>query len=269
MRSFRRLAALSVVFGAYAFGPAFAQPGPSLWEHNGSLMRLEEKGKKRSIVYEQPRSSLQAAGVKPGTVLFEGEEKADGRFAGYAKLFRKGCDPIDYFVEGAHSKEKGEILLQGQAPIYSGESCKITGYSDDGGASSLLFTARGGGDRYVARAEDATAENREDRPSYLPPSSATQAEPYDGATGRRPEENERRRAYSDEPAWERGYGRRDDIEREYAQRRERYRSERHYDGYYYSDPFYADEEEEDYYYPYGEYDDEPAYVPYQPRWRRY
>src|SRR5262249_23116138 len=125
----------------------------------------------RTFVYDDPRGTLTSAGVKRGTVLFDGEEKADGRLAGYAKLFRKGCDPVDYFVEGSYDKQKGEVLLQGQAPVYAGNGCKITGYSDDGGASSLSFRRIGASGDYVAGTDQDSADPRSGRPGYLPPST--------------------------------------------------------------------------------------------------
>lgn len=147
MRSLSKLAALSALVALPAFMalPNIAYAN-SFWEHNGSRMKLEENGTSRKIIYEQPRSGLAGAGVKPGTVLFDGEVKSDGRMSGYAKLFRKGCNPIDYYVEGAFDQSNGTLLLQGQAPIYSGEGCKITGYSDDNSASSLAFTSAHGAD---------------------------------------------------------------------------------------------------------------------------
>ncbi|WP_088348666.1 MULTISPECIES: hypothetical protein [Rhodomicrobium] len=154
MRSFRKLAALSATGAAYLFlGLPASAATVSLWDHNGSLVRLEENGKKRTFSYDQPKAGLTPAGIKPGAVLFEGEEKSDGRLSGYAKLFRKGCDPVDYFVEGGFDKEKGELLLQGQAPVYSAQGCKITGYSEEGPSSSLIFRYQSGGAAPVARNE--------------------------------------------------------------------------------------------------------------------
>ncbi len=179
MRGVRKIFAITAVAAGLPFVSAQAFAATSTWDHNGSLMRFEENGQKRRFLYEQPRDNLGAAGVHNGTVLFDGEEKKDGRLAGYAKLFRKGCDPVDYFVEGAYDKNKGEILLQGQAPIYSGQGCKITGYTEDGSASSLLFSMQSGGsDRYVARGEDIPSDrvtpdrydsDRQASGSYAPP----------------------------------------------------------------------------------------------------
>ena len=165
MRSIRKISAVSATLAACALLPAQAIAAASVWDHNGSSMRLEEQGKKRKFVYDQPSRNLATAGVKQGAVLFDGEEKTDGRLAGYAKLFRKGCDPVDYFVEGALDKSKGEILLQGQAPVYSGEGCKITGYSEDGSASSLTFTYQGGGAN-IARGDDLGPNPRGERDAY-------------------------------------------------------------------------------------------------------
>jgi hypothetical protein len=278
MRCLQKLLTLTAVLSASSFllhGQASAQG--SVWDHNGSLMRLEENAKKRKFIYEEPRRSLNAAGVKTGTVLFDGEEKSDGRLAGYAKLFRKGCDPVDYFVEGPYHKGKGEILLQGQAPIYSGNGCKITGYSDDGSASSLKFTLLDAPESTVASAPDGIeqGDGGEPRPSYLPPLSLGQTERN---TPRPRERAERDTAEQAQPAYRnrRSPGREEatsepsDSSRNYASRRyrERFGENSRHDGSYYSEPAYREEPDT-----YDEYDDdyydEPAYVPYQPRWRRY
>ena len=244
MDRLRKLCAFSAVTAAYAFlsWPAHANTS---WDHNGSLMVLEENGKKRKLVYAEPRGTLDTAGVKKGTVLFDGEEKTDGRLAGYAKLFRAGCDPVDYFVEGSLDKSKGEILLQGQAPIYSGSGCKITGYSDDNTASSLKFRQQGAS-AYASRdgaSQDGQpnpddprgADPRYDNPNYADPRG------------------------SDPRGGDSRYGGRD-----FADRQPGYPPYPGNDGNSARPPVnpddadaYADDYEED----------EPAYVPYRPFWR--
>lgn len=314
MPSFHRLAAFSAILGAFAIGSGGAQASTSVWDHNGSTLRLDENGKKRTFVYDDPRGTLVGAGVKRGTVLFDGEEKADGRLAGYAKLFRKGCSPVDYFVEGSFDKQKGEILLQGQAPIYSGNGCKITGYSDNGSASSLSFSRIGGSNDYVAHADEGISDTHRDRPSYLPPShlppsslppSSDQASrddrtygtdrderSYGAQAGRDPHYDARSDPPRDDAAQDRSqrddgqrdygrgddagpdyyghryssepdYGRRDYYPRDYAARRDYYRR---YDYYGYPvNPDAADDYDSSLY----NDEDDPAYIPYQPRWRRY
>lgn len=273
MGSLRKLCAFSAVGAACAFLSLPAHANTS-WDHNGSLMVLEENGKKRKLVYAEPRNTLDTAGVKRGTVLFDGEEKADGRFAGYAKLFRAGCDPVDYFVEGSLDTSKGEILLQGQAPIYSGTGCKITGYSDDNSASSLSFRQQGGG---------AYASGTDQRPpdangSYDSPYAAPQdgqqaggnpayADPRDGSTYPR---------YGERGAYDpRGADPRYGDPRAADPRDPRYR-DRNYadgapayprnDGYAARRPFNPDDPDSEGYADDFE-EDEPAYVPYRPAWR--
>ncbi|MEJ2118867.1 MAG: hypothetical protein P8Y36_13655, partial [Alphaproteobacteria bacterium] len=145
----RRLLTFSVISALGVAGTAISAPvhaanAASTWEHNGSTVALEKNGDKRRIVYVRPRAALKKAGVKRGTVLFNGKTKKGGRVAGYAKIFRTGCDPVDYFVEGKLDLNKGKLVLQGQAPVYSGKNCKITGYSDDNGSSTLTFTSVNG-----------------------------------------------------------------------------------------------------------------------------
>jgi len=256
MGSLRNLCAFSAVGAACAFlsWPAHANTS---WDHNGSLMVLEENGKKRKLVYAEPRSTLDTAGVKRGTVLFDGEEKADGRLAGYAKLFRAGCDPVDYFVEGSFDKSKGEILLQGQAPIYSGAGCKITGYSDDNTASSLSFRQQGGGDAYASRNAPAQPDaNGGYSSQYAAPQDAQpnpddpDADPQAGGLPN----NERDFA---DPRDSRYYG------RDYADRQRPYPGR---DGNFVRPPLNPDDPDADSYAD-DDDEDEPAYVPYRPFWR--
>ena len=162
------------IAGALAM-PAQAANG-SLWDHNGSRVSLEENGDKRKLVYTEPREGLDKAGIKKGTVLFNGERKTNGRFGGFARIFKGTCNPIDYFVEGALDERKGEIVLQGQAPVYaSGTGCEVSGYSDSSPASILKFTRIGDAPESAVVAERAPAEEIEqgDRgpaDEYLPPS---------------------------------------------------------------------------------------------------
>jgi hypothetical protein len=269
-----------------------AQAAGAEWDHNDSVMKLVENGKKRRFIYEQPREALKPAGVTTGTILFDGEEKEDGRLSGYAKLFRKGCDPIDYFVEGSFDRKKGVATLQGQVPIYSGEGCKITGYSEVGKASNLRFVRLGGGSDEVA-----TIPEREKRPSYLPPASVTEAPPEEPPVEEReqtarierdaPVEREYReppRQRSSSRVQEEPYAEEDDYEPEgyeddrdaefynwrkrRAQREGRYADE---DAAYFSERRQQREDYDSRYYEddYDEYDDGPAYYPIRPRWQRY
>lgn len=139
MRGAVMLACFSALSAVTLAGvPAFAATS-SYWDHNGSRMALEEDGSKRKIVYSEPKQGLDKAGIRPGTVLFEGERKGDGRLAGNARIFKGGCNPIDYFVEGTLDPRKGEIVLQGQAPVYAQQGCEVSGYSETSPASTLTF----------------------------------------------------------------------------------------------------------------------------------
>jgi hypothetical protein len=256
MRSVSAIVVGAALLAANAFQSSGAHAAPaSLWDHNGSAMRLEEEGKKRRFVYEQPRDSLGPAGVKSGTVLFEGEEKKDGRLEGYAKLFRKGCDPIDYFVEGAYDKAKGEVLLQGQAPIYSGDGCKITGYTDDGSASSLRFSQLDAPSRDVASRDQTEPDAFAHEPA---PYAAQDAE-------ERLERLERQPGFEGPDTGERDpvYGR---YWRDRASRRDRVYGYNRYDGAYDNgpayrdDPYYDEDDDDD---P-DEDDEDPAYIPFEP-----
>lgn len=172
MRGLHTLALLSAL-GALA-APAHAASG-SIWDHNGSKMTLEENGEKRKLVYKEPKEGLDKAGIRPGTVLFNGERKANGRFAGFAKIFKGNCNPLDYFVEGTLNERTGEIVLQGQAPIYtSGTSCEVNGYSDSSPASTLKFAKIGDAPNDAVASGQPEIEQGDggvNNNDYLPPST--------------------------------------------------------------------------------------------------
>jgi hypothetical protein len=302
MNAARTTLTLSAMLAALSFPAAAARAEIGLWDHNGSLIRLDEQDKKRRLIYEHPRNELTLAGVKPGTVLFDGEIKSDGRMSGYAKLFRKGCAPVDYYVEGPFDKTKGEIVLQGQAPVYSGQGCKITGYTEEGSASTLKFTLQDAGGGYYADGSSQTSGNA--RPSYLPPAALGGPDDPNDPSAPPPQEK-RRSAYNDPQADEsapvpaprpapppastrssrndaQNDPRYDDHDPGYDPRRDRdeaydpryderdyaSREDRRYDrsGAYDPPPRVRRYEPDDYYD--DEYRDEPAYRPYQPWWRR-
>ena len=103
-----------------SFGRAY--PGPydrGQWNHNGSLMTLVEgDNNSRAIYYHFPRSTMADVGVREGTLLFRGYE-TDGRWLGVAYVFKRGCPPIPYRVEGnLYSNERGvwSVHLRGPAP---------------------------------------------------------------------------------------------------------------------------------------------------------
>lgn len=101
----------------------------SYWDHNGSLMQLVSNGSQRQFVYVEPRSVLASAGVRAGTVLFDGR-RVGQRYVGTARVFSRFCtEPLEYQAEGAVVSER-EVVLTGTRPVF--KRCQPTGeYSKD------------------------------------------------------------------------------------------------------------------------------------------
>jgi hypothetical protein len=122
---------------------AWAYPGQyerQSLNHNGSIMSLVEgDGGSRTIYYQAPRSAMAELGVRPGTLLFQGYE-TNGHWLGTAYVFKRGCPPIPYHVEGSlQSNYYGGryVRLRGPAPFeYIG--CNPFSYSWDDN-SDLVF----------------------------------------------------------------------------------------------------------------------------------
>ena len=108
----------------------------SCWDHNGSLMRLVAEGDKRWLYYENPRSVLRKAGVRGGTLLFDGVKNGNW-YSGAARVFSKHCpgQPLEYFVEGPVRADQLQVTVSGVRQVYS--QCRPTGRSK---TDTLVFT---------------------------------------------------------------------------------------------------------------------------------
>lgn len=113
--------------------PALAD---SCWTHNGSLMRLQAQGNQRWLSYEVPRQQLQAAGVRRGTLLFNGV-KSGNWYRGTARVFSKYCpgNPLEYAVEGPVRGDQLQVTVTGTREVF--RQCRPTGrFKTD----TLVFT---------------------------------------------------------------------------------------------------------------------------------
>jgi len=103
----------------------YAAMADSIWEHNGSLMRLQASGNTREFVYEVPNPRIGATGVQRGTILFNGVRQGN-RYFGTARVFSQYCNaPLEYSVEGNVVAEK-LVILTGQREVYA-TGCVPTG----------------------------------------------------------------------------------------------------------------------------------------------
>ena len=132
--TFTRRAALALAM-AVPLGIGSAAAG-DFYSHNGSTMELFSNGNSVSIVYANPKSSLRRLGVRPGTVLFRGRYSGRGP-TGTAYVFRSGCRPAGYNVEGPITATG--IYLKGAAPIRPRGSCNVSNYSWNSGNAELNF----------------------------------------------------------------------------------------------------------------------------------
>ena len=123
--------ALALCVGLSGFavtGRAAAQD--ACFDHNGSKMRLVDRGGRFTLFYEEPRDVLRRAGVKRGTVLANGTS-TDGGFFGVARRFSRHCrgNPLEYPVTGFFQNEY-TMILTGRREVH--ERCQPTGrYADD------------------------------------------------------------------------------------------------------------------------------------------
>ncbi len=108
------------------------------WDHNGSRMYMDRSDSDLSITYLEPRHGIAATGVTTDTQLFHGNVDDNGYVHGIAYIFKRGCQPAPYNVEGSFSRHYHRLVLYGYAPIRGKKSCGIIGY-DVNHNSELLF----------------------------------------------------------------------------------------------------------------------------------
>lgn len=118
---------LGVFTAAFTFDTPKAQ-ADSCWLHNGSLMRLKAQGNNSWIYYESPRPVLRDAGVRPGTLLFNGVKNGNW-YSGTARVFSKHCpgEPLEYFVEGPVRGDQRQVTVRGTREVFA--QCRATGRS--------------------------------------------------------------------------------------------------------------------------------------------
>lgn len=126
---------LFVLFATMVATTTFAS-ADSCWDHNGSLMRLEAQGSNRWFYYEEPRSVLRKAGVRSGTLLFNGRKNGN-YYSGTARVYSKFCpgEPLKYSVEGPVRSDQLQITVRGRRGIFS--QCQPTGRTK---SDKLVFT---------------------------------------------------------------------------------------------------------------------------------
>lgn len=104
----------------------------SIWNHNGSEMRLRADGDRRTIVYERPRTLIARQGVARGTVLFEGTISGPaGEYSGTAYVFSARCGKQAYAVTGELQNDGRRIYLSGEAPRRDTSTCAVQGSRED------------------------------------------------------------------------------------------------------------------------------------------
>ncbi|MEL7272411.1 MAG: hypothetical protein AAGK33_03135 [Pseudomonadota bacterium] len=125
---------LAVMLGGVVIGSTTAQAA-SCWNHNGSVMRITATGGGgREIRYLQPRQVLRNAGVRRGTLLFNGFY--NGRsYSGTARRFSRFCpgSPQTYGVSGPANNSR--IVLRGNRD--KNRRCQPTGVRT---TDRLVFT---------------------------------------------------------------------------------------------------------------------------------
>lgn len=133
MGFFKSCMALALLAGSMGLGLGLGAvsnaQADSCWNHNGSTMRLTDNGQNRSFYYETtPHSWQAAAGVYPGTLLFNGRNTGD-YYSGTARVFSRFCpgNPLEYSVQGPVTRPSGNIVITMRGARDANNQCMNTG----------------------------------------------------------------------------------------------------------------------------------------------
>ena len=85
------------------------------------------KGDKTAFYYNNPRKGLALAGIKHGSLLFEGTMK-NSVFSGHGVTYLKNCPAVKYEMSGTLSVDGQTISLSGTQP-YRDKLCRVMSYN--------------------------------------------------------------------------------------------------------------------------------------------
>src|SRR5262249_42775322 len=105
---------LAVIWLDGGASAAYAEPEPTLWSHNGSVLYLVAKGNVREFYYKQPRPGMIQAGAYPGALLFRGRSISH-QYSGTAFVFDSRCGQLPYQVDGPILDNYERKVLRGLA----------------------------------------------------------------------------------------------------------------------------------------------------------
>ena len=111
--------------GTPAIFPSSAKSAPTYWDYNGSILELIADGSSRKFYYYSPRPGLDSAGVKRGTLAFDGK-RADNKYTGSAYVFSKSCGALAYPVTGTVSDDQRKVQFSGMVPARIGGCDVVT-----------------------------------------------------------------------------------------------------------------------------------------------
>jgi hypothetical protein len=120
--------------GTWAVSSNAGQAAMDLWNHDGSILRLESVGRARRLYYVEPHGGATA---KSGDIAFEGVREGPA-YSGRAFQFTENCPPLAYRVKGSVSADEATLKIAGRKPRRDAQ-CHIIGYSDD----ELVFRLAG------------------------------------------------------------------------------------------------------------------------------
>ena len=105
-------------------GPCKIKPGTSIWTVGDSTVFLEAEGTKRTFKFEEPSAEMQKRGVKPCTVLFDGEAENPSSYSGTVFVYSGQC-PVERYEVTGPVLDGPIVELVGEAPRINQSDCRV------------------------------------------------------------------------------------------------------------------------------------------------
>ena len=114
------------------------EPGTEAYVHNGSYVNVSPT--RGLVTYREPSASMRSL-VRKNEVVFAGIIGVR-RSSGIAYLFKRGCPPLGFYVEGTGQRSGEDMVLKGDAPVRLSKGCTPTPGASR--ATVLRFEPAGG-----------------------------------------------------------------------------------------------------------------------------
>jgi len=113
------------------------------WGYQGSVFEVETGDNSYFTVnFTKLSPAMKALGMLKYSDIVEGNEDDDGNVVGKMFVFKKGCAPQPFDVQGAFvpAYQPTKLVLYGAPGIWAKDGCRIVGFDSKAAKTPIVFT---------------------------------------------------------------------------------------------------------------------------------